>query len=133
MSRCTRTALMIGVLLVPSAGVGAEEPATRLETAQWAADLNARSPGGKEWVSRNGAAIGRLLIPVLDRCVPEGADEVTAFSLWVRLSRKGRIREVLTDVDASLGACLTSGSRELQAAEPPRDDYWVRLNLAAPL
>ncbi len=132
MGRGGHAAVIVGVTLLAS-GVLAEEPATRLETAQWAADLNAKSPGGREWMDRNGATVGRLLMPILDRCVPEDAEEVTAFSLWVRLSRKGRIREVLTDVDAALGPCLTSNSRELQAPEPPRDDYWIRLNLAAPL
>jgi hypothetical protein len=53
--------------------------------------------------------------------------------VFVRLSRKGRVLEVLTDLDPSLGACMTAGAREVQLPEPPRDDYWVQVNLAASL
>jgi len=114
-------------------GLSAQEKETRLETARWAADLNAKSESGREWKARNEPTIGKLVTPVLNGCLPENGDEITAFSVFLRLSRKGRVLEVLTDLDPSLGTCMTSGARELQLPEPPRDDYWVQVNLAASL
>jgi hypothetical protein len=114
-------------------GAWADEKRTSLETARWAAGLNAKSEAGREWVARNVDAIGKRLTPVLNGCLPESGDEVTAFSVFVRLSREGRVLEVLTDLDDSLGACLTTGGRELRLPEPPRNDYWVQVNLAASL
>ncbi len=129
-----RTAVVLGLAYVAGPGaLAAEEKATRLETARWAADLNAKSEGGREWMARNVATIGGLVTPVLNRCLPETGDELTAFSVFLRLSRRGRVLEVLTDLDASLGACMTAAARELQLPEPPRDDYWVQVNLAASL
>jgi hypothetical protein len=112
--------------------VGADEP-TRLETARWAAGLNAQSAAGKEWMRGHRAAIDKLVIPVLNECLPDDGEEVTAFSLFIRLSREGRVREVLADVGASLGSCMTERSRELQLPAPPRDDYWFQVNVAASL
>jgi hypothetical protein len=134
MGKGWREAVILGLACVAAPGaLGAEEKATRLETARWAAGLNAKSESGREWMARNVPTVGRLVTPVLQGCLSEAGDELTAFSVFVRLSRKGRVLEVLTDLDASLGACMTAGARELQLPEPPRDDYWVQVNLAASL
>jgi hypothetical protein len=134
MGKGWREAVVLGLACAAaSSAVVAEEKATRLETARWAAGLNAKSEGGRAWMDSNVPTIGRLIAPVLNGCVSDAGDEVTAFSVFLRLSRKGRVLEVLTDLDASLGACMTTGARELQLPEPPRDDYWVQVNLAASL
>jgi hypothetical protein len=74
------------------------------------------------------------MIPVLNRCVPDSPDgELTAFSIYLRLSPKGRILEVVTDIDAELGRCMTRESREVQLPGAPREDFWIQVNLAASL
>lgn len=129
-----REGLVLGIVWVVASGAaGAQEKGTRLETARWAADLNAKSPAGRDWIGRNEPTIGKLITPVLHGCLPEEGEEVTAFSVFIRLSRKGRVLEVLTDLDASLGACMAAGARDVQMPEPPRDDYWLQVNLAASL
>jgi hypothetical protein len=127
-----REGLVLAIVFGAASGaLVAQEKGTRLETARWAADLNAKSASGRDWNARNVPAIGKLLTPVLNGCLPDDGDEVTAFSVFVRLSRKGRVLEVLTDLDASLGTCMTAGARDVQMPEPPRDDYWLQVNLAA--
>ena len=129
-----RSAVVAGVaLLVAGGAFAAEEKPTRVETARWAAGLNAASGSGREWMQRHSSMVGRLMVPVLNRCLPEAGDEVTAFSVFLRLSRKGQVREVVTEVDVSLGVCMTAGAHDVQLPEPPRDDYWIQLNLAAAL
>ena len=128
-----REVVILGLACAAAPGAPAEEKATSLETARWAAGLNAKSESGREWMARHVPPIGRLVTPVLNACQPEDGEELTAFSVFVRLSRKGRVLEVLTDLDPSLGACMGAGARELQLPEPPRDDYWVQVNLAASL
>jgi len=126
--------LGLACVAAPGALAAQEKSGTRLDTARWAADLNAKSESGRQWKARNEATIGKLVTPVLNGCLPEEGDEITAFSVFLRLSRKGRVLEVLTDLDdPSLGTCMTSSSRDLQLPEPPRDDYWVQVNLAASL
>jgi hypothetical protein len=129
-----RREVVLGLALAAASGAVAQDKGTRLETARWAADLNAKSESGRAWAARNVPAIGKLVTPVLNGCVAEDADEVTAFSVFLRLSRRGRVLEVLTDIeDPSLGSCMTGGARDLQLPEPPRDDYWIQVNLAASL
>jgi hypothetical protein len=129
-----RSGVILGLAWVAASGaLFAEDKGTRLETARWAADLNAKSEPGRTWKARNEPTIGKLVTPVLNGCLPENGDEITAFSVFLRLSRTGRVLEVLTDLDPSLGTCMTAGARELQLPEAPRDDYWVQLNLAASL
>jgi len=131
--RPTKWTALAFTLLVAGSALAVEQNATRVETARWAAGLNAASQAGREWKNQNSATVARLLVPVLNECVPDGGDELTAFSLYVRLSRKGRVQEVVTDLDVSLGKCMTAGAGEVQLPEAPRDDYWIQVNLAASL
>jgi hypothetical protein len=119
--------------LAGSGALEAQDKSTRVETARWAADLNAKSQAGREWKARNETTVGKRITPVLNGCLPEEGDEITAFSVFLRLSRKGRVLEILTDLDPALGECMTIAARELQLPEAPRDDYWVQVNLAAGL
>lgn len=121
-------------LLAASAALAAEPASTPVAQARTAARANAATPQGRDWMKRHKSAAAPLLIPVLNRCLPEGGDEVTAFSLYVRLSRKGRVQEVVTDLDAKLSRCMTLvAQQQLQLPEAPRDDYWIQLNLATEL
>jgi hypothetical protein len=105
-----------------------------VKRAQEAARANAASPEGREWKERNSFATDRLMILVLNRCLPDTGDDIpTAFPVYLRLSRTGRVAEIVTELDASLGTCMTAVARELPFPEAPRDDYWIEVNVAAPL
>jgi len=123
-------------LLASSPALSSEDLATRVGKARQAARANAATPEGRDWKERNSFATDRLMILVLNRCVtePDEDDDIpTAFSVYVRLSSKGRASEILTELDASLGTCMTAAARELPFPEAPRDDYWIAVNLAASL
>jgi hypothetical protein len=131
---CRRGVALAAAWLAAGQAFGQDDFEARVKKAQDAARANLASPGGREWVQRNSPAVGRLLIPVLNRCLPEPAgDTPTVFSVFVRLTRAGRAREVIADLDDSLGKCMTAASREVPFAEAPREDYWIQVNMAAPL
>ena len=112
----------------------AAEPPSRLKLAEDLARAHAASPQGRDWLAANAPKAGQLMIPVLNKCVPDAADgELTAFSIYVRLSQKGKIQEIVTELDAELGLCMTRESREVQLPAAPREDFWFQLNLAAML
>jgi hypothetical protein len=135
MSSGTRRGILcVGVLLAAGQTPAQTDLATRVKKAQEAARANAASPEGHEWMQRNSAATGRLLIPVLNRCLPEPPGDIpTVFSVYVRLSPGGHAREVVTELDAALGKCMSAAAREMPFPEPPREDYWIQVNMAAPL
>ena len=135
MGRRVRPGVMLGIgLLAACQALAQEELAARVKKAQDAARENAASPQGREWLQRNSPATGRLMIPVLNRCLPEPAGDIpTVFAVYVRLSQTGGVREVVTDLDASLGKCMSAAAREMPFPEAPRDDYWIQVNMAAPL
>lgn len=126
-----------GVLLglsVLAASMASAAPATPLKTAQESAVAHAASPGGRSWLDANKSKAGRLMIPVLNRCLPESPeDELTAFSIYLRLSQKGKVLEVVTDLDAELGRCMSKEAHEVQLPDAPREDFWLQVNLAAGL
>jgi hypothetical protein len=123
--------LAVVAMLTPFA---VAEPPTNLKVAQELARAHAVWPQGRDWLHTNLAKAGQLVVPVLNRCVPDSPDgEVTAFSVYLRLSKKGNILEVVTDVDAALGRCMTRESRDVVLPEAPRDNFWIQVNLAAPL
>jgi hypothetical protein len=120
-------------LLVAAGALAAEVPTPGVTRARTAARANAASTQGREWMRLHKTAVGSQLIPVLNGCLPDNGDEVTAFSVYVRLTQKGRVLEVVTDLDAALGTCMTAAAKELQLPQAPRDDYWIQLNLATEL
>ena len=130
-----RRGVLLGVVLLAARPVLAQDDlAARVKKAQDAARANAASPQGREWAKSHSSATGRLLIPVLNRCLPEPAGDIpTVFSVYVRLSQAGRVREVVTELDAALGKCMTDAAREMPFPEAPREDYWIQVNMAAPL
>jgi hypothetical protein len=135
MSSGMRRGVLCGCALL-AAGQALAQPdlAGRVKKAQDAARANAASPEGHEWLQRHSAATGRLLIPVLNRCLPEPPGDIpTVFSVYVRLSPGGHVREVVTELDAALGKCMSAAARDMPFPEAPRDDYWIQVNMAAPL
>ena len=128
-----RRGALVGIAVLAAAGAGAAPP-TRLKQAHDLALAHATWPPGRSWIDANKARAGQLVIPVLNRCLPESPeDELTAFSIYLRLSQKGRILEIVTELDAALGRCMTNEAREIQLPEAPREDFWIQVNLAAGL
>jgi hypothetical protein len=129
-----RGVVSVVVWLAACAVLAQEDLAARVKKAQEAARANAASTEGREWAKRHSSATGRLMIPVLNQCLPDPPGDIpTVFSVYVRLSQKGRVREVVTDLDAKLGTCMTAAAGEMPFPEAPRDDYWIQVNMAAPL
>jgi hypothetical protein len=130
-----RRVVLVGVVcLATGQALAQEDLAARVKKAQDAARANAASPQGREWKARHSSATDRLMIPLLNRCLPDPPGDVpTVFSVFVRLSQKGRVREVVTDLDAKLGTCMTAAAGETPFPEAPREDYWIQVNMAAPL
>ncbi len=123
---------LVAALVLVSAA--AAEPPAKLKLAQDLARAHSVWPPGKEWLAKNQTEAGKLMIPVLNRCVadsPEG--ELTAFSVYLRLSKKGQVLEVVTDVDETLGRCMTKEAKGVRVPDAPRDDFWIQVNLAANL
>ncbi len=133
MRRALRKGVVLGVSVL-AASVLVAAPPTPLKTARDLAVAHAAWPQGRSWLDANKAKAGKVLIPVLNRCLPESPeDELTAFSVYLRLSQKGKILEIVTDIDAELGRCMTDEAHEVQLPEAPREDFWLQLNLAAGL
>lgn len=121
-------------LLLAGQALAQEDLAARVKKAQDAVRANMESAEGREWMQHNQFATDRLMILLLNRCLPEpGGDIPTTFSVYLRLSKAGRAGEILTELDAALGKCMTAAARELPFPEAPRDDYWIKVNMAAPL
>jgi hypothetical protein len=121
-------------LFAASQAFAQEDVAPRLKEAHEAARANAESPEGLKWKRDNSFATNRLLTLALNRCLPDPEGDIpTPFSLYLRFSKTGGVREIMTDLDPSLEECMTPVARDLPFPEAPRDDYWIQVNMAAPL
>ena len=136
MSRGTRTVGRRRGLAWLAAGqaLAQDELDARVKAAQDAARANAASAQGRAWKEQHSAAAGRMLIPILNQCLPDPPGDVpTVFSVFVRLARAGDAREIVTELDATLGKCMTDAARGKPFPAAPREDYWIQVNMAAPL
>ncbi len=133
MSWRVRPVLACAFAFLGGQAFGQDDLAVRVKRAEEAAAANAASTAGHQWMQQHSAAAARLLVPVLNQCLPESGDSPTPFSVYVRLSRKGEAREIVTDIDEELGRCMTAAGARTPFPEAPRDDYWIQLNMAAPM
>ena len=118
--------------ILPSAR--AQEPSPRLKLAQDLARAHAASAPGKAWLARNHDKAAQLMVPVLQRCIEDVEDgELMSFSTYLRLSQKGNVLEIVTELDAQLGRCMTDEAKGVQLPQAPREDFWIQVNLAAML
>jgi len=121
-------------LFAASQAFAQEDVAPQVKEAHEAARANAATPEGREWKRDNSFATNRLLTLALNRCLPDPPGDIpTPFSLYLRFSKAGGVREIITDLDPWLGECMTTEARDLPFPGAPRDDYWVQVNMAAPL
>jgi hypothetical protein len=126
---CVLSGLLVSALL-PS--VAAQELPARVKLAQDLARAHATWAPGKQWLALNHGRAAQLMVPVLQKCVEEVQDgELTSFSTYLRLSQKGKVLEIVTELDDELGRCMTKEGVQLPAA--PREDFWIQVNLAAML
>jgi hypothetical protein len=134
MRRMGRLVVSGVAMLAAGPTLALENTAPVVKTAERAAKINAATAQGREWKKRSAPAIDKVMVPLLNQCLPEESDDIpTMFSVYVRLSTKGRALEIVTDLDATLGECMSAGARETPFPVPPHDDYWVQVNMAAPL
>lgn len=126
-------AVAFALLAAASPALAEDDVSPRVKKAHEAARANALSPEGHEWKRNNSHATDRLMILVLNRCLPDPPGDVpTAFPVYLRFSRAGGVRELITEIDPSLERCMAKVAHELPFPEAPRDDYWVQVNMAAP-
>jgi hypothetical protein len=129
-----RAALVSSLLLVAWPALAGDDLAARVKAAQEAVRANTATATGREWMKRNSPATDRLMIELLNKCLPDPPGDIpTVFSVYVRLAQAGRAREIVTELDAELGSCMTKAAQEVTFPQAPRDDYWIQVNMAAPL
>ena len=135
MKRAVRLGVLSGVLTsVLAASVEAQDLPARVKLAQDLARAHAASALGKQWLALNHGRAAQLMVPVLQNCVDEVQDgEITSFSTYLRLSQKGKVLEIVTELDDELGRCMTKEARDVQLPAAPREDFWIQVNLAAML
>jgi hypothetical protein len=137
MTRAIRSGVLAGLLapaLMASGLASAqEEPLLpRVKLAQDLSRAHAASAAGKEWLARNHAKAAQRMVPVLQRCVEDVEDgELMSFSTYLRLSQKGKVLEIVTELDPQLGRCMTDEAKGVQLPQAPREDFWFQVNLAA--
>ena len=127
---------LMAILMLPAIvpAASSEEPSPRLKLAQELARAHASWAPGKQWLAKNHARAAELMVPVLQRCVEDVEEgELMSFSTYLRLSQKGNVLEIVTELDAQLGRCMTEEARNVQLPQAPREDFWIQVNLAAML
>jgi hypothetical protein len=123
-------------LLVPAllASASAQEPSGRVKLAQDLSRAHAASAPGRAWLAKHHARAAELMVPVLQRCVEDVEQgELMSFATYLRLSQKGKVLEIVTELDASLGRCMTEEAKNVQLPQAPREDFWLQVNLASML
>ena len=138
-ARCRNVVLWLALCAAVPARALAQAPApddleARVKQAHEAAKANAATPEGREWKEQKAHVVDRLMIVVLNRCLPDPPGDIpTMFSVYVRLSKAGQVREIVTELDKTLSTCMTTTARNIPFPDAPRDDYWIQVNMAAPL
>ncbi len=126
--RLARAALL---MLAATVAFAAEDGlSARLEFARKAAQANASTRDGRAWQRSNSAAFGPALSPLVAKCISASNSGPRPFFVaYLRLSKAGRVLEVVPDGNGPFAECMSKGLTSVGLPAAPRDDYWIRLQL----
>ncbi len=128
--RLARAALLMLAATVAFAAAAPDDSSARLEFARKAAQANASTSDGRAWQRANSAAFGPALSPLVAKCISASdAGPRPSFVAYLRLSKAGRVLEVVPDGKGSFAECVSKGLTSVGLPAAPRDDYWIRLQL----
>jgi len=109
-----------------------DDSLVRLLSARQEAQANVATPEGEAWQQKNVRAFGPALKPLFTKCAPLGdaSAHKPEVILFLRLSKEGRVREVVTEATGPFAACVTTGLSATRLPSAPRDNYWIQLRMA---
>ena len=112
--------------------LGAKVPVT-FDDAVKAADANAATPEGKSYaadVSRHFAE--QHAISLAECSQATGDKDRTAFTMALRVGKKGLVEEVLVKPETRTAVCMARTAVKDHLKRPPAAAHWVKVTLTPP-
>ena len=130
MSERRRAGVLALVLALTSVAFSSQEPADEFDEAAAAERDNVSTISGKELDLTIGQEFGARHASTMERCtkgVPES--ELTSFAMLIRLDAKGYVSKTLVRPMTKVAVCLRDAVAHDRHTAPPRDSYWVRIDM----
>jgi hypothetical protein len=103
---------------------------TSFQSALAKARANVATAEGEKFDMDFGMQFGERYVNTLTRCTEGVAEaDLGEFDLLVRLSAQGKPEEILVEPATSVATCLSKDVRKGQFIKPPRESYWVRVEM----
>jgi hypothetical protein len=118
------------VAILPLVGAGVAQGQDRLPAAIAAAADNANTPDGKKFTEAVGQAFGREHKSTIQSCAKSvRRPDLSSFSLLLRVNGTGVVDQALVKPRTNLSGCVQGKVTEWKAGVPPREDYWVKIDV----
>lgn len=109
---------------------GHQKP-TDFETAASAEQANVSTPAGKAFDAAIGEEFASRHVNTMTRCTLRlPAAGLAPFVVLLRLASDGKVREVLVRPATKVASCLQLAVAKEKYSKPPRDNYWVRIDMS---
>lgn len=105
-----------------------DQAADSLKKAREAVRRDARTREGIDWERQHAPWLGPVLTPLGEQCredAPSGQDK--KFTIYLRLSAKGQVVEVLSDSETPYAVCFRDSVARITFPRIPRDGYWFEI------
>jgi len=121
---------VVVLILAVSSSPSKVHDSTSFDDALASATANVSTSAGQQYDTDFGARFGERNAHQVARCAADavGKDR-DRFDMLFRVSANGKITELLTKPVTRIAKCLAGKVRTDTYPKPPRDGYWVRIEM----
>jgi hypothetical protein len=118
-------AVVLGMSLMWTQSVVAEDKPTTLSDARAAVETNLRTPEGKAYDEQLGTEFVQKHLGSVRQCKQSAGDDLRSFWILIKLDKDGTVKEVLLYPSTKVGTCARESLLKDKFSSPPRPAYWV--------
>jgi hypothetical protein len=120
-------AVVLGMSLMWTQLVVAEDKPTSLSDARAAVETNLRTPEGKAYDEQLGTEFVQKHLGPVRQCKQSNGDDLRSFWILIKLDKDGTVKEVLLYPTTKVGICAREALLKDKFSSPPRPAYWVSI------
>ena len=117
--------VLLGLTVIVTAALRADDKPTSLTDARAAVEANLKTPEGKTYDEKLGKEFMEKHLATMKQCKQRAGNDLESFWILMRVDKDGAVKEVLLHPTTKLGTCARETLLKSSFSPPPKPGYWV--------
>ena len=117
--------VLLGLTVIVTAALRADDKPTSLTDARAAVEANLKTPEGKAYDEKLGKEFMEKHLATMKQCKQRAGNDLESFWILMRVDKDGAVKEVLLHPTTKLGTCARETLLKSSFSPPPKPGYWV--------